>query len=168
MYMLHQTMANRGVFTSIIPYSSSAECVKVPRDGDTETERWGLVERQVADMRAEGGTSFRHAFDQIQRVLFGDTRGGKVAAKALKPGTREYEEQRRLGRQGLLVQGAPAFVSSVAVVFMTDGQDNTIVKNPARRSELVGQLRRVLDGWEKDVVVHTVSGHAHGERSFSR
>ena len=33
MHMLHQTMANRNVFTSIIPYDSSAEIWKVPRDG---------------------------------------------------------------------------------------------------------------------------------------
>jgi len=48
MHMLHQTMANRGVFTCIIPYSSSAECIKVPRDGTAETDRWAAVERQVS------------------------------------------------------------------------------------------------------------------------
>jgi len=111
-------------------------------------------------MRAGGGTSFRHAFEQIQHVLFGDTRGGRVRAQAFEPGTAAYEAQRRLGRQGLLVQGAPAFVTSVAIVFMTDGQDNTMHSNPARRPELVGALRRVLAGWDKDVIVHTVRGGA--------
>ena len=73
-------------------------------------------------------------------------------------GTAEYEAQRRLGRQGLLVQGAPAFVKSVVICFLTDGEDGALRSargNEARlaavREELVGSLRTILGKWEKKV-----------------
>ena len=150
------------MFTCIIPYHSTAETIKVPRDGDAQTLRWRSVAQRIETMRAGGGTSFNHAFKQIENVLFGDTSGGKVRAKAYAKGTAEYEAQRRLGRQGLLVQGAPAFVKSVVICFMTDGQDNKLRRSRDEantqkvREELVQSLRRILSKWEKKVVVHTV------------
>eukprot|EP00750_Incisomonas_marina_P032883 INCI9399.2.p1 GENE.INCI9399.2~~INCI9399.2.p1 ORF type:complete len:1872 (+),score=294.44 INCI9399.2:196-5616(+) len=165
MHMLHQTLAHRSVFTCIIPYDSSSEVIKVPRDGSATTDRWKAVERRIDTMQAGGGTNFRGAFRQIQNVLFGDTSGGKVRAQAFEKGTAEYEAQRRLGRQGLLVQGAPAFVKSVVICFLTDGEDNALrsahhSKSQQRvekvRSELVEGLRAILSRWEKQVVVHTV------------
>ena len=41
-HMLEQTMANRNVFTCIVPYSSTADRIRVPRDGSADTERWAL------------------------------------------------------------------------------------------------------------------------------
>ncbi len=84
------------------------------------------------------------------------------------PGTAEYEAQRRLGRQGLLVQGAPAFVKSVFILFLTDGEDNALrsalnaggakgqAQAAAVRKDLVASLRDVLREWDRKVVVHTV------------
>ena len=71
---------------------------------------WAAVQEQIGGMRASGGTSFSSAFAKIKDVLFGDTSGGKVRAQAFEVGTAAFEAQRQLGRQGLLVQGAPAFV----------------------------------------------------------
>jgi len=156
MHMLHQTLHHRNVFTSIIPYDSSASLVKVPRDGGAETERWRGVQRQIREMRAGGGTSFANAFAKIKEVLFGDTSGSKVQRQEFAPGTADFEEQRRLGRQGLLVQGAPAFVKNVVIVFMTDGQDNRSGANEKGRAHLVDSLRDILAEWTREVTVHTV------------
>eukprot|EP00931_Biecheleriopsis_adriatica_P089331 TRINITY_DN63485_c0_g1_i1.p1 TRINITY_DN63485_c0_g1~~TRINITY_DN63485_c0_g1_i1.p1 ORF type:complete len:1582 (-),score=251.39 TRINITY_DN63485_c0_g1_i1:49-4455(-) len=152
LHMLSQTLANRSVFTCIIPYDSQAEIIKVPRDGGAETERWQQVKSRIQNMRAGGGTSFCNAFAKIKEVLFGDTSGGKVRAQEFEPGTAEFEAQRQLGRRGLLVQGAPAFVKSVVIVFMTDGQDNT----RGDRSQMAASLRDILSEWTKSVTVHTV------------
>lgn len=152
LHMLDQTLTNRSVFTCIIPYDSHAEVMKVPRDGGAETERWRQTQARIRNMTAGGGTSFGNAFSKIKEVLFGDTSNGQVRAQAFEAGTPEFEAQRRLGRQGLLVQGAPAFVKSVVIVFMTDGQDNT----RANRSQMVQHLQSILAQWTKHVVVHTV------------
>lgn len=152
LHMLDQTLSNRNVFTCIIPYDSRAEIMKVPRDGGAETDRWGQMQARIRHMQAGGGTSFGNAFLKIKEVLFGDTSGGKVTAQAFEAGTAEFEAQRALGRKGLLVQGAPAFVKSVVIVFMTDGQDNS----RSDRSSMVEQLRSILAQWTKHVAVHTV------------
>lgn len=156
MHMLHQTLQHRNVFTSIIPYDSSASLLKVPRDGGAETERWRGMQQQIRHMQAGGGTSFANAFAKIKEVLFGDTSGGKVQRQEFLPGTAEFEEQRRLGRQGLLVQGAPAFVKNVVIVFMTDGQDNSSGARQNGRAHLVESLRDMLAPWTRGLTVHTV------------
>jgi hypothetical protein len=51
------------------------------------------------------------------------------------------------------VQGAPAFVTSISIVFMTDGQDNSRMK---KGQSLVNELKDILKEWTKEVVVHTV------------
>jgi len=162
LHMLDQTLTNRSVFTCIIPYDSHAEVMKVPRDGGAETERWRQMQARIRNMRAGGGTSFGNAFSKIKEVLFGDTSNGRVRAQAFEPGTAEFEAQRQLGRQGLLVQGAPAFVKSVVIVFMTDGQDNT----RADRSQMVQHLKSILAQWTKHVVVHTVGFSTNHDFNF--
>eukprot|EP00927_Polykrikos_kofoidii_P001680 TRINITY_DN10643_c0_g2_i1.p1 TRINITY_DN10643_c0_g2~~TRINITY_DN10643_c0_g2_i1.p1 ORF type:complete len:1646 (-),score=259.23 TRINITY_DN10643_c0_g2_i1:238-5175(-) len=162
MHMLHQTMEHRNVFTCIIPYNSSAEIMKVPRDGGVETARWAAMQDRVRNMRAEGGTNFSQAFSKIGEVLFGTSNGGKMQAQAFEKDTAEFEAQRRLGRQGLLVQGAPAFVKSVVIVFMTDGQDNA----GTSREVMVKSFERILSKWTKDLVVHTVGFSAGHDFEF--
>jgi len=162
LHMLHQTLANRSVFTCIIPYDSRAEVIKVPRDGGAETERWLQTQAHIQNMQAGGGTSFYNAFAKVKEVLFGDTSGGKVRAQDFEPGTAEFEAQRQLGRKGLLVQGAPAFVKSVVIVFMTDGQDNT----RSDRKQLAEYFRDMLSEWTKEIVVHTVGFSSNHDFQF--
>ena len=84
-----------------------------------------------------------------------------MRAQDFAPGTPEYEEQRRLGRMGLLVQGAPAAVKTVVIVFMTDGQDNTLMRAAQHgteevqrlRGEYVQELQKTLQEWGKESVV---------------
>eukprot|EP00005_Dracoamoeba_jomungandri_P009992 CAMPEP_0174262924 /NCGR_PEP_ID=MMETSP0439-20130205/16189_1 /TAXON_ID=0 /ORGANISM="Stereomyxa ramosa, Strain Chinc5" /LENGTH=1530 /DNA_ID=CAMNT_0015347969 /DNA_START=34 /DNA_END=4626 /DNA_ORIENTATION=- len=152
LHMLYATLSNRNVFTTIIPYSSNAEKILVPRDGSAETERFKLVENQIQNMRAGGGTNFSNAFKMIKNLLLGDSSKGKMVAKAYEKGTAEYEEQRKLGRQGLLVKGAPAFVTSAIIVFLTDGCDNSSIA-PQRLTQV---LKEELSGWKKKLIVHTV------------
>lgn len=162
LHMLHQTLANRSVFTCIIPYDSRAEVIKVPRDGGAETERWLQTQARIKNMQAGGGTSFSNAFTKVKEVLFGDTSGGKVRAQEFEPDTAEFEAQRQLGRKGLLVQGAPAFVKSVVIVFMTDGQDNT----RSDRKQLAESFRDILLEWTKEIVVHTVGFSSNHDFQF--
>ena len=82
MHMLECTLANRSVFTAIVPYSSSAEVLKVPRDGTADTARWQATKNSIRTMRAGGGTRFEAAFKKISDVLYGDISGGKIRAKA--------------------------------------------------------------------------------------
>ena len=66
------------------------------------------------------------------------------------------------------MQGAPAFVKSVFILFLTDGEDNAL-RNALNaggdkgkalaaqvRTDLVGNLRTILSEWDRKVVVHTV------------
>ena len=62
------------------------------------------MQQRVREMRTGGTTSFTAAFNKVKEILFGDTSGGRVTRRDYAPGTPEFEEQRRLGRQGLLVQ----------------------------------------------------------------
>ena len=59
-------------------------------------------------------------------------------------------------RQGRLVKGAPAFVKRVVVVFLTDGHDNQ-----NRGKDLPKMLKQRLEGWKKDITVHTI-GFSNG------
>ncbi len=56
------------------------------------------------------------------------------------------------------MQGAPAFVKSVVICFLTDGEDGALsaakgneATSDAVRKELVAALRNVLSKWEKKV-----------------
>lgn len=68
-HMLSSTYTYRGVFTSIIPYDSSAEIIRVPRDGTSTTARALTVENRINEMKAGGGTNFVAAFEKINELL---------------------------------------------------------------------------------------------------
>jgi hypothetical protein len=166
----------RKVFLFLSPVCLLLFAPQVPRDGTADTARWHNVTRRVQDLRAGGGTSFKNAFAKIKEIIFGDTRGGKVRAQAFEPGTAEFEQQRRLGRQGQLVEAAPSHTKLISIVFMTDGNDNggshygsgtgTGVTGREQRAGMVEELRRVLAGWDKDVVVHTVGFSKQHDYNF--
>lgn len=152
LHMLSSTLSNRNVFSSFILYDSRARKIQVPRDGSAETARWKAVENEIRQVTASGGTNFDGAFRLIREILVGDTSGGKVVAQAFERDSPEDIEQRRLGRLGLLVKAAPAFVRSAVIVFMTDGQDNSSKST----QQLTLALKKYLSAWTKKVVVHTI------------
>ncbi len=130
--------------TNIITYSDNAENIFV--DTSLPLENYRTI---VNNMKAGGGTSFASAFNKIVSVCKDNSENNtnSLVSGAFNKVLNTHKNNSN--------------ISSVVIIFLTDGEDSSVPKN--LRGGLAELLKHNIEQvWKKQYVIHTVGfGGAH-------